>query len=229
MEYDDVGADEDSGQTKVTVRVPLGTRLALTSGLERHQVWTQQMKAHHRRQLKGLTPAQRDILRAEQRQELDVLRSRGSLLDKRDRLIAFGLRQELQARGWDRSWWTGVEWEEIPMGLVPAAPVSTNPETLSLSLPAMLVEQVRSGCWFSSRESIRRLRQWRADDTAAVLQSRKGPPQEEYRRLADGVTTTGEVYRAGIRRGLQAALHLPTPPVVTGSYRVEGLVSGSVD
>ncbi|MFI7296879.1 hypothetical protein [Streptomyces sp. NPDC050121] len=165
--------------------------------------------------MKGLTPAQRDTLRAEQRQELDVLRSRGSLLDKRDRLIAFGLRQELQARGWHHSWWTGVEWEEIPMGLVPAAPVSTNPETLSLSLPAMLVEQVRSGCWFSSRESIRQLRQWRADDTAAVLQSREGPPQEVYRRLADGVTTTGEVYRSGIRRGLQAALHLPTPPAVT--------------
>ncbi|MFI7296878.1 hypothetical protein [Streptomyces sp. NPDC050121] len=48
MEYDDVGEDEDAGETKVTVRVPLGTRLALTSGLERHQAWTQEMKAHHR-------------------------------------------------------------------------------------------------------------------------------------------------------------------------------------
>ncbi|MEU5335640.1 hypothetical protein AB0G51_20260 [Streptomyces asoensis] len=92
------GGSWDSGETKVTVRVPLGTRLALTSGLEQHQAWTQQLKAHHRAQLKGLTPA-RDTLRAEQRQGLDDLRSRGSLLDKRDLLIAFGLRQELQARG----------------------------------------------------------------------------------------------------------------------------------
>jgi len=116
MEYDDVGENEDSGETKVTVRVPLGTRLALTSGLERHQAWTQQLKAHHRAQLKGLTPPQRDTLRAEQRQALRVLRSRDSLLDKRDLLIASGVRKELQARGWDRSW-NGVDWEEIPMSL----------------------------------------------------------------------------------------------------------------
>ncbi|HEY8986367.1 MAG TPA: hypothetical protein VIU15_43195 [Streptomyces sp.] len=212
MEYGDVGEDEDTGETKVTVRVPLGTRLALTSGLERHQAWSQQLKAHHRAQLKGLTPAQRDTLRGEQRQALDVLRSCGGLLDKRDLLIAFGIRQELQARGWDRSW-TGVDWEEIPMGLLPAALVSGYPESLSLSLPATLVEQVRAGCWASSRESIRRLRQWRADYSAAVLQSRDGPPEAEYERLAAGVTTTGEVYRAGVRRGLHAALHVPTPPI----------------
>ncbi|MDC2960427.1 hypothetical protein PO587_38990 [Streptomyces gilvifuscus] len=198
----------------MTVRVPLGTRLALTSGLERHQAWTHQVKAHHRAQLKGLTPAQRGTLRAELRQALDVLRSRGRLLDKRDLLIAFGLRQELHARRWDRSW-NGAEWEEIPMGLLPAALVSTYPESLSLSLPATLVEQVRAGCWSSSKETIRRLHKWRADYSDAVLQSREGPPKAEYKRLAAGVTTTGEVFRAGIRRGLRAALHAPTPPSLT--------------
>ncbi|MDX2939303.1 hypothetical protein [Streptomyces ipomoeae] len=211
--YDDFGEDEDTGRMKVTVRVPLGTRLALTSGLERHQAWTQQLKAHHRAQLKGLTPAQKDALRAEQRQTLDALRSRGSLLDKRDLLIAFGLRQELQARGWDRSR-AGAEWEEIPMGFFPAALVSSYPESLSLFLPASVVEQVRAGCWSSSRDAIRRLQKWRADYSAAVLQSREGPPEAEYRRLAAGVTTTGEVYRAGVRRGLHAVLHAPTPPPI---------------
>jgi hypothetical protein len=210
MEYDDFGEDEDTGGMKVTVRVPLGTRLALTSGLERHQAWTQQLKAHHRAQLKGLTPTQKDTVRGGQRQVLDDLRSRGSLLDKRDLLIAFGLRQELQARGWDRSW-TGAEWEEIPMGLLPAALVSRYPESLSLFLPAAVVEQVRAGCWSSSKQSIRGLQKWRADASAAILQSREGPPEAEYERLAAGVTTMGEVYRAGIRRGLQAALHTPTP------------------
>ncbi|MEU1003762.1 hypothetical protein [Streptomyces tibetensis] len=217
MEYEDVGEDEDSGETKVTVRVPLGTRLALTSGLERHQAWTQQLKPHHRAQLKGLTPAQRDTLRAEQRQALRALRSRGSLLDKRDLVVAFGVRQELQARGWDRSW-TGVEWEEIPMGLLPAAMGNSYPESLSLSLPAALVERVHAGCWSSSKESIRRLRQRRADYSAAVLQSRAKPREQsaaEYERLAAGVTTAGEVYRAGIRRGLHAALHAPKPPSIT--------------
>ncbi|MEU9521841.1 hypothetical protein [Streptomyces sp. NPDC048224] len=169
------------------------------------------MKAHHRAQLKGLTPPQKDILRGKQRQALDDLRSRGSLLGKRDLLIAFGLRQELQTRGWDRSR-PGVEWEEIPVGLLPAAFVSSHPESLSLSLPATLVEQVRAGCWSSSMQSIRGLQKWRADASTAVLQPREGPPEAEYERLAAGVTTTGEVYRAGIRRGLQAALHTPTPP-----------------
>ncbi len=45
----------------------------------------------------------------------------------------------------------------------------------------------------------------------------------EYRRLSAGVTTTGEVYRAGIRRGLRAALHTPPPSLMaraalTGRY-----------
>ncbi|MHB6903985.1 hypothetical protein [Streptomyces sp. DB-54] len=216
MEYDDVGEDEDTGETEVTVRVPLGTRLALTSGLERHQAWTQQLKAHHRAQLKGLTPAQRDTLRADQRQALRVLRHRGGLLDKRDLLIAFGVRQELQARGWDRSW-TGVDWEEIPMGLLPGAISNSYPERLSLSLPTTLVEQVRAGCWSSSKESIRQLRQRRAARSAAVLQSRakpRGKATAECERLAAGVTTAGEIYRAGIRRGLHAVLHPPTPSLI---------------
>ncbi|MEU2955924.1 hypothetical protein [Streptomyces xanthochromogenes] len=213
MEYDDVGEGEDSGETRVTVRVPLGTRLALTSGLERHRAWAQQSKAQHRKQLKGLTPSQQNTLRAEQRQALDDLRSGGSLLDKRGLLIAFGVRQELQAQGWDRSW-TGMEWEEITPGLLPAAMGNSYPESLSLSLPATLVEQVGAACWSSSRESIGRLRQWRADYTAAAPPPRGTPPEAEYKRLAAGVTTTGQVYRAGIRRGLQAALQTPTPLLV---------------
>ncbi|MDX3640155.1 hypothetical protein [Streptomyces sp. MB09-02B] len=216
MEYDDLGEDEDTSTTKVTVRVPLGTRLALTSGLERHQAWTRQLTAHHRAQLKGLTPPQKDTLRAEQRHALRVLRSHGRLLDKRDLLFAFGVRQELQARGWDRSW-TGVDWEEIPMGLLPRAIGNSYPESLSLYLSAALVELVHAGCWTSSQESIRRLRQWHADCAAAVLPSRaepQGGATAEYKRLAAGVTTTGEVYRAGIRRGLHAALHTPTPPPI---------------
>jgi len=104
------------------------------------------------------------------------------------------------------------------MGLLPGAIVSSYPESLSLSLPATLLEHVRAGCWSSSKESIRRLKQWRADYSAAVLQSRARPREHataEYERLAAGVTTAGEVYRAGIRRGLHAALHTPTPPSIT--------------
>ncbi|MGQ4374797.1 hypothetical protein ACN6K9_001668 [Streptomyces sp. SAS_267] len=211
MEDDDVGEDEDTGVTKVRVRVPLGTRLALTSMVERHQVWAQQLKAQHRAQLKGLTAAQRDILRAEQRQALRVLRSRGSLLDKRGLLIAFGVRQELRDRGWDHSW-SGVDWQEIPMGLLSGGIGNRYPECLALSLPVTLVEQLCAGCWTSSKKSIDRLRKWHADHSA-IVQSRARlleGPAAEYERLAASVITAGDVYRAAIRRGLHAVLHAPT-------------------
>ncbi|MFD4998650.1 hypothetical protein [Streptomyces buecherae] len=95
MEYADLEGDEDDGEARVTVRVPVGTRLALTSVLERHRVWTQQLRARHQARLKTIAPAQRVLLRGEQHQELHTLRSQGELLDTRDVLVAFGLRQEV--------------------------------------------------------------------------------------------------------------------------------------
>jgi hypothetical protein len=88
----------------VSVRAPLGTRLALKSVLKQHQAWAQRLQAHHKASLKNLKPAQRDHLLDEQHQELHALRRQGELLDTRDTLVAFGLRQEVQARGWDHPW-----------------------------------------------------------------------------------------------------------------------------
>ncbi|QKW48246.1 hypothetical protein [Streptomyces buecherae] len=219
MEYADLEGDEDDGEARVTVRVPVGTRLALTSVLERHRVWTQQLRARHQARLKTIAPAQRALLRGEQDQELHTLRSQGELLDTRDVLVAFGLRQEVQARGWDHPW-PDVDPDEIPLGGVSVGTgMRRYPETLSLRLPATLVEQVRAGCWSASKESIRQLQQWRDDHPAAVLRPEVIAPEEqaaaEYRRLAASVTTTGGIYRAGIRRGLHAALQMAPPPLVT--------------
>ncbi|WP_419664765.1 hypothetical protein [Streptomyces sp. 2-1] len=218
MTEDSVEDGEDTGETKVTVRVPLGTRLALTSVLERHQAFTHKLRSEHKARLKHLTPEQRDILRAEQRQELHALRSHGELLDKKDVLVAFGLRREVQARGWNHPW-QDMDWNEIPMGLFPGSTRNRSyPETLSLRLPATLVEQVRAGCWTASKETIRQLQQWRPDHPALVLDPRAAAHEEQaaaqYQQLAAGVTTTGEVYRAGIRQGLHAAMHA-APPLIT--------------
>lgn len=212
--------EEDEGTAKVSVRAPLGTHLALTSVLEQHQAWTQRLQAHHKARLKNLRPAQRGPLLDEQHRELHALRRQGELLDTRDALVAFGLRQEVQARGWDRPW-PDVDLLEIPMGRFPGSSrTGSYPETLALRLPGALVEQVSAGCWSTSRESVHQLWQWRENHAPGVLRPDATRPEEQaaaakYRRLAAGVTTTGEVYRAGIRRGLHAALHAPTPPPIT--------------
>ncbi|MGW0652678.1 hypothetical protein ACWD4T_28380 [Streptomyces umbrinus] len=211
--------EEDEGTARVSVRAPLGTRLALTSVLERHQAWTQQLQAHHKACLANLKRVQRDRLLDEQHQELHALRRQGELLDTRDTLVAFGLRQEVQARGWDHPW-PDVDPVEIPLGRCPGSTrTGSYPETLPLRLPGALVDQVSAGCWSTSKESIHQLWQWRDDHAPSVLrpdatQSEEQAAAAEYRRLAAGITTTGEVYRAGIRRGLHAALHTPTPPPV---------------
>ncbi|OIJ63252.1 hypothetical protein [Streptomyces mangrovisoli] len=212
--------DEVEGRTRVSVKTPLGTGLALKSVLEQHQAWAQQLQAHHKARLKNLNPAQRGDLMAEQYLELRTLRRQGELLDTRDALVAFGLRQEVQARGWDHPW-PDVDLVEIPLGRFPGGTgTGSYPETLSLRLPGMLVDQVSAGCWSTSKESIHRLWQWRDDHAPAVLRPHATRPEEqaaaaEYQRLSAGVTTTGEVYRAGIHRGLRAALHTPPPSLIT--------------
>ncbi|MGW6586390.1 hypothetical protein [Streptomyces globisporus] len=211
--------EEEEGTARVSVRAPLGTRLALKSVLEQHQVWAQQLQAHYKARLKSLRPAQRDHLLVEQHRELHALRRQGELLDTRDALVAFGLRQEVQSRGWDHPW-PDVDLVEMPLGRFPGSTrTGSYPETLPLRLPGALVDQVSAGCWSTSKESIHQLWQWHDDHRPGVLRPDATRPEEqaaaaEYRRLAAGVVTTGEVYRAGIRRGLHAALHTPTPPPI---------------
>ncbi|CAL9327453.1 hypothetical protein [Streptomyces sp. enrichment culture] len=76
--------EEDEGTARVSVRAPLGTRLALKSVLEQHQVWAQRLQAHYKARLKSLSPAQRDHLLVEQHRGLHTLRRQGELLDTRD-------------------------------------------------------------------------------------------------------------------------------------------------
>lgn len=220
MAYGGFEEDADEGGARVTVKVPLGTRLAMTSVLEQHQAWAQRLREHHKARLKSVEPAHRDDLLAEQHRELHALRSQGELLDKREALVSFGLRQELRARGWDRPW-PDVNLVEIPLGRFPGSTSTDSyPETLPLRLPAALVEQVSAGCWSTSEESVRQLWRWRENHPTAVLRPQATRPEEqaaaeEYRRLSAGVTTTGEVYRAGIRRGLRAAVQAAPPPLIT--------------
>ncbi|MEU0786821.1 hypothetical protein ABZ341_35300 [Streptomyces sp. NPDC006173] len=203
MVHRDALENRAGGRTKVTVRVPLGTRLALTSVMERQQACGRRLLTHDKDRLGN--------------EELLALRGGGELLDKRGTLVVFGLRQEVAVRGWDRSW-QGVDIGEIPPGLLPDG--TSFPEALSLWLPTALVEQVSAGCWTVSEDCVRRLRQWRDSHTVTVLRSHSVVPQEhataaEYCHLAAGITEPDEVYRAGIMRGLHAALHGVKLPLQT--------------
>ncbi|QLH23603.1 hypothetical protein [Streptomyces sp. Rer75] len=129
-------------------------------------------------------------------------------MDSIDALAAVGVREELQARGWDRRWPACPE-EARSLGRWPGSRDGGFPEQLPLRLPARLERQARAACWYTSAEAIDALRDWRAQ-YPHVKPSRRWAPAglesalEEYDQLASLVTTTGEIWRAGIEHGMNA-------------------------
>jgi hypothetical protein len=72
-----------------------------------------------------------------------------------------------------------------------------------------LALQAVSACWHTSADAIGKLRDWR-DEHPDVLPTRpwRTPYEEaalaEYERLAAHVTPAGEIWRAAVRRALEA-------------------------
>ncbi|MET9779300.1 hypothetical protein ABZ023_34515 [Streptomyces sp. NPDC006367] len=150
------------------------------------------------------------------RWRLEVLRLRGAaeLLDTVDTLAACGIEQELEERGWSRTWPAIPSEARALGGRWPGSRNGGFPESIPLRLPSGLADQVLAACWHTSVTSIRKIRQWRekypglvppaaAPDPEAL--SALPDPLAEYERLAANVTTVGAVYRSGIKRGIQAA------------------------
>ncbi|MFH9400592.1 hypothetical protein [Streptomyces sp. NPDC017638] len=130
-------------------------------------------------------------------------------MDSVDRLAALGLRRELQWRGWDHSWPDYPEEARGP-GRWPGSQDGGFPEKISLRLPADLDHQVRSACWHTSADAIAALLDWRERYPDVVPRRGTVPEEQEdillaYRRLAARVTTTGEIWRAAIRRGIEVS------------------------
>ena len=178
------------------------------------------VKEQHRRRLvlgavdvwstSGLTRAQAALVRAGWRLEVARLRGVGELLDTRDSLVAFGVRLELRARGWDHDEWPPLPEEAMGPGRQPGSREVGFPEELRLRLPVELVHRARAGCWFTSVEAIRALQAWR-DEHPYVVRTSPGcdDPLAEYERQAAKVTTTGVIWRAGVTRGLAHAVAMP--------------------
>ncbi|NEY32014.1 hypothetical protein GTU99_07340 [Streptomyces sp. PRKS01-65] len=168
-----------------------------------------------RRDLAGLGPREAAAVRAARRRELSRAREREQLLDSVDRLATFGVRHELRARGWDCCWPDYPEEARSP-GRWPGSPDGGFPEQLSLRIPADLEHQVRAACWYTSADAIAALLEWRARYPRVVPRRHRAPAGQEsaleaYRRLAARVTTTGEIWRAGIQRGIDACHTLRSP------------------
>ncbi|MFJ8697067.1 hypothetical protein [Streptomyces roseolilacinus] len=156
----------------------------------------------------GLGSREAAAVRAARRLELTRARERGELLDSVDRLATLGVRRELTSRGWDHLWPDYPEEARGP-GRWPGSPDGGFPEKLTLRLPADLEHQVRAACWHTSADAIAALLDWRDRYPRVVPRRHRAPAGQEcaleaYRRLSARVTTTGEIWRAGIRRGIDA-------------------------
>lgn len=192
----------------VTVRLPYGTRVQLNQLLKNERRRSKELADSRQWNLAGLSHREVAAVRAARRLQLSRARECEELLDSVDRLATLGVRRELQSRGWDRSW-PDYPAEARGPGRWPGSQDGGFPEKLSLRLPVDLEHQVRSACWYTSADAIEALLDWRDRYPQVVPRRHKAPAGQEnalqeYRQLAARVTTTGEVWRAGIRRGLEA-------------------------
>ncbi|WP_077063822.1 hypothetical protein [Streptomyces sp. MP131-18] len=199
----------EAGTIPVTARVAHGTKEQLQElkpvfADERRRA--REMRGEERWSTEGLRGREAAGRRAEWLEHRARLRDRGELVDTLDVLVALGVRAELASRGWD------VDWPPLPAeallpGRWPGSRDGGWPEKVPLRLPAGLVTTVWSACWHTSAEPIAQLRDWRdrhpdALPTRAFRSRGEDQALDEYQRLAAQVTTAGEIWRAGIKRGL---------------------------
>lgn len=191
-----------------TAWVEFGTRERMTAALEREKSRRIMLSSEQRWRTRGLSRDQAMDVRRRWRDHVDQLREAGRLLDVVDVLAAYGIRQELARRGWNR------DWPEVPVearisNRWPGSHDGGYPESIPLRLPGDLADQVLSACWHTSCEAIRGIREWSAELGIPVP---RRPPSAvgegalaEYERLAAQVTTVGDIYRAGLKHGIETA------------------------
>ncbi|MFJ8677299.1 hypothetical protein [Streptomyces sp. NPDC093589] len=204
----------------VLIAVDEGVRQRVADAVEAQQERAARLSAAGDRwRTRGLTRAEAAERRAAWRSEVRRLRVAGELLDVRDALVAYGVREELRVRGWDREWDPAPE-EAWDQGRWPGSRDSGPggfPERISARLDAGLAARAVAACWWTSWPAIQALREWRdafpgiTPPRYRVVEEGRGQlvgPLAQYERLAAGVTTTGTIWRAGVLRGLEQAAAL---------------------
>ncbi|MGW7574621.1 hypothetical protein [Streptomyces sp. NPDC054765] len=133
------------------------------------------------------------------------------MLDAKDVLVEYGVREEMRSRGWHHAWDQGRWPGSRDRGL------DGYPERVS----AGLVAQVVAACWHTSHPAIERLRAWRELHPSITPpryqldhegRRQLTGPLAQYMRLANQVTTTVTSWRAGITQAHTLIPHQPTPP-----------------
>jgi hypothetical protein len=192
------------GAALMTVKVAFGTRVRLHEVVRSNRALRQRLAGDSRWNVGGLSRGEAAVVRAAWRREVAHLRDGGGLLDTVDAIAVYGVRREVEERGWCRVWPAAGE-EVAGVGRWPGARDGGYPEAVSFRLPAGLAWQVRAGCWSVSAEAVAALREWR-DRHPGVVRRRPERGSEavlaEYERLADQIVTVGDVLRAGLMRGL---------------------------
>jgi hypothetical protein len=155
--------------------------------------------------------AERARIRVRRAAWTDRARERGLVLDTAGAVLAWGVRRELEVRGWDADWSPPEGVTDLP-GRWYGSQGRGWPEHVAASLPVALVDQVRAACWETSREAITALREWRDDHPDPLPRrlpgGRPNPEMVVYEELAAQVTTPGQIWRAGLDHVLRP---LPQP------------------
>lgn len=205
-----------TGKALVTAKVRFEARERLTAELEWQRARRRELSGGEPWRTAGLPRREAAGVRAGWRRELGRLREAGELLDTVDVLAVWGIRAELEARGWWERRWPAVPDEAMDPGRWPGSRDGGFEKAVPLRLPQPLARRVYAACWHTSSASIEALRDWRDRNPDAVPRRRWSSleeledPLREYVRLAGGVTTVGEVWRGGLDRGIEAAAVLRT-------------------
>ncbi|MFD3422606.1 hypothetical protein [Streptomyces decoyicus] len=215
----------------VWIAVDDGIAEQVKNAAEAHKSLRAQWSADARWRTYGLRKAEAARRRAAWRTEVARLRQVGELLDTKDVIVEYGVREELTARGWDHDWDPAPE-EAWDQGRWPGSRdrgPGGYPDRVSARLDADLVAQAMAACWWSSAPAIEQLRAWRDLHPGLTPpryqldedgRRRLAGPLAEYARLAEQVTTTGTIWRAGVTRGLAHARTL-IPAQPTGEHTAQ--------
>ncbi|MFJ3206292.1 hypothetical protein [Streptomyces sp. NPDC086989] len=203
---------EKLGKHQGNAKVSLELRLSLDSELAEQRAYRLKLQGDEQWSVRGLRRQEAAGVRAAWRREQERLRRAGELLDTVDVLAAHGIELELRDRDWWDRRWPAVPDEAMDPGRWPGSRDGGYPKQVPLRLPQPLARKTYAACWHSSYKAILELRKWREQNPGIVprrVRRRTGgrgvAELEEYERLAAQVTTVGDVYRAGLLRGIGAA------------------------
>lgn len=189
----------------VTARVKPGVRKALGDVVEEHKDCRRAWAALERWSIEGLSPEERDARRGQWRTFLAGLRRSGLILDTVDRVAEVGVLAELARRGWDHAWPRVPEAGKLKGRWPGSARGEMFPESVPFVLPEALARRVHAACWHTSAPAIKALRAWNTEAAIVRRQKEKIDEVVEYQRLLGGITTVGDIGRAGLDVGIEQA------------------------